>query len=151
MFTVENEYGFTLFEVLVYIGLFSLIMFGALVGAFQIIDSSNDTRQRVMLEQEAHFIFRKIDWMTNGNVVDVDEPSQGVLFVDRVPGLDNATFAVNGDGVLTLNTELLTASGVNVSDFDVEIIPPSGDVPKAVEVSFKLNDRWFATTTRYIR
>src|SRR3989344_8934338 len=58
----KNGAGFTLFEVLVYIGLFSIIMVGVLVSTFNILDSSTDTRRQVVLEQEAHFIFRKIDW-----------------------------------------------------------------------------------------
>jgi len=141
-----SEGGFTLFEVLIYIGLFSIIMFGALVGAFQIIDSSVDTRQRVALEQEAHFIFRKIDFLLNGRV-NVTDPSRGNI--SNILTVDGKSFEVNADGVFEFDGDLLTALWIKVTNFTVERTPVTEE--DAVSVSFTLNDRQFATTTRYIR
>jgi len=146
---INRARGFTLFEVLVYIGLFSLIMAGALFGALQIIDSSTNTRGRIALEQEAHFIFGKIDWALNGEVINVIKPSPGELFVDR-SGSTNYTFEISGDS-LNLNGDPITSSGIVVNNFYVDIIPAAPPVPKEVEVSFTLNGRQFATSSRYVR
>ncbi len=144
--------GFTLFEVLVYIGLFSMIMTGALVGAYHVIDSSVDTRERIILEQEAHFIFRKIDWAMNGDITGVSIITDGFQIEKAGDDLD---FRLNG-GVLTLDMDdgsgpqPLSSSAVTVSSLSADVVsaPPA---PDALEVSFVLNDRQFATTTRYIR
>jgi len=143
----KHQGGFTLLEMLVYIGLFSLIMVGALIGAFQIINSSVETRQRVVLEQEAHFLFRKTDWALNGDVDSVSAPGNDRLEIDK--GGNDFDFWVD-NGLLVLNdvSTPLSSSGVEVSDFYVE---NDFGPPESVSASFKINGRQFATTTRYVR
>jgi len=100
----------------------------------------------------ATIIFRKIDWATNTNVSGVSLIANGFR-VEKSVG-DDFNFVLDS-GTLTLDTgsgaEDLTSSSVKVSNLFVEIVPASPPVPEALEVSFMLNDRQFATTTRYIR
>jgi len=150
MYTI-NQKGFTLLEVLVYIGLFSIIMFGALVGALYIIDGNVDVRSQITLEQEANFIFRKIEWAMNGEVTDISTIANG--FRITKPG-DNIEFVLDSD-TLTLDTgsgfENLTPSSIEVSALSVNIIPASPPIPEALEISFMLNNKQFASSVRYVR
>ncbi|MCI0619905.1 prepilin-type N-terminal cleavage/methylation domain-containing protein [Candidatus Wolfebacteria bacterium] len=146
-----RQSGLTLFEVLVYIGLLAIILGGAMLGAYQLIEGSVRTATRVATEEEANFIFRKIDWALNGDVT-VNEPDAGEttdeLDVTK-PGEGALLFDVNDDDALTLNGDALTSRAISITEFVVERTPASE--PDAVSVSFVMNGRQFATTTRYVR
>ena len=141
----KGQAGFTLLETLIYIALLSFIMTGVILGAMEVMYGTARTRDSIILEQEAHFIFRKIDWALNGSVV-ITEPSMG--WTSDTLTVDGQTFAVD-TGVLELDGEALTPSSITVSQFIVERTPSSEE--DAVSLGFKLNNKEFATSTRYVR
>src|SRR3989344_9023228 len=68
-----NGAGFTLIETLVYLGLFSILIGGALVAAFGIFESNGRNQTKAMVQEEGQFLAAKIDWVLSG-VRSVDAP-----------------------------------------------------------------------------
>ena len=58
--------GFTLIEAIVYLALFGIIMSGAVITAYQIVESSGRTETRAMVQEEGDFIVGKINWALSG-------------------------------------------------------------------------------------
>ena len=59
---MKNQKGFTLIESIIYLALFSIIIGGSLVAVYQIIKSTDASVNHIILQNEANFIFRKINW-----------------------------------------------------------------------------------------
>ena len=51
--------GFTLIETMIYTALFSIIIGGGIVSAYQIITSTQGSSNQLISEQEADFLMRK--------------------------------------------------------------------------------------------
>ena len=58
--------GFTLIETLIYIALFSTIIFSGLVTAFNLIQGSDVLNKKTVTQEEGNFVIRKIDWALTG-------------------------------------------------------------------------------------
>lgn len=58
--------GVTLIELVVYIALFSLIIGGAIVAAYQIFESSGRSQTHAMLQEEGNFLLGKLSWSLSG-------------------------------------------------------------------------------------
>lgn len=54
--------GFTLLEVIIYMSLFSIMMGGLITITFQLIQSSEKTYMKGVIEEEINFVIKKIDW-----------------------------------------------------------------------------------------
>jgi len=158
----KNSAGFTLMEALIYIALFVIVIGGGLVGAYQIIEGTQQVEEKTIIEAEANFLLRKLDWALSGS--QVREPSAGTGPVLRVEKRDkNCTlikeieFELLGDGVVIMDGDPISSARVRVSDLEFTYIPEEIDIlegiekPEALEVVFKVNDQQFGTTTRYLR
>ncbi len=58
--------GFTLIEVIIYIALFALLMTGALVATFQLLEGGSRNQKAVAIQEEGTFLYRKINWALSG-------------------------------------------------------------------------------------
>jgi hypothetical protein len=59
--------GFTLIEVILYLGLFALLITGAITAAFAIQDGSESNKTRVVLQAEGAFLLAKVHYaIVNG-------------------------------------------------------------------------------------
>lgn len=58
--------GFTLLETLIYLVLFVIVIGGGMVAVYNVIESTNASYNHVILQEEANFLFRKIDWALTG-------------------------------------------------------------------------------------
>lgn len=140
---LKNDAGFTLIEMLVYLGLFALIMTGAFVGAYQLIEHSVRTQAHVERSEELGFILRKITWML-GSASSVSVSEGGHQLTVEAPF---GTFHFeHDDGVLMVNDEPLSSNRVSVSDFYTLYEPSSGHVSVGVTVG----ETDAATTTVYL-
>ncbi|HVU79834.1 MAG TPA: type II secretion system protein [Candidatus Paceibacterota bacterium] len=54
--------GFTLIETLIYISLFGLLLSGAVVSAYQILDGGARMKQALAVQEEGNFLLQKLDW-----------------------------------------------------------------------------------------
>lgn len=62
--------GFTLIETLIYIGLFAIIIGGALTGVYQIVEGSEKIGAKTIYLEETNFMFQKMDYaLTNARRV----------------------------------------------------------------------------------
>ncbi len=162
--------GFTLIEALVYLALFSILMGGAVIAAYNLFDSSLKVGTRTMLQEESDFMMAKIDWVMSGAKA-ATAPSAGVkgssLTVakwDTSLG-DPMTVAQNGGQLLlTLGTNapvVLNNTNTSVASITFNHIEGSGDgtVPEAIETVLTISANTStgllvtrtATSTSYLR
>ncbi len=111
-----NQRGFTLIETLVYLGLFALLLGGAVVAAYNVVESSGRNLTQAMVQEEGGFLAAKINWAISG-ATGVNLPLLGntssELQLSKTSGavdidLDPATnkdmrISVGGGSALTLN------------------------------------------------
>jgi hypothetical protein len=139
---LKIDAGFTLIEVLMYIALFVLLV-GTLLGvAFQTIASIDQINKKIVVQQEADFILRKIDWaLSNGISVSVGpKPSDMVITRLSIPNV--LTFSQNGNfislndgfGTQDLNSANVAVSNLIFSKSQIGLAPPE------IQVSFNLAD-----------
>jgi hypothetical protein len=71
----RNSCGFTLFEALIYIALFAIIISGGIISAFNIFEGSSGIQAMAEREVELNFVLRKLDWLLSGaDALDIAEP-----------------------------------------------------------------------------
>ena len=99
--------GFTLIETLVYLGLFSIIIGGAFVAAFGIIESNERNQTKAIVQNEGAFVLAKIDWALSG-IQSVDSPPP-----DGTP-LERSLLSVTKYGGGTIKISLPDPSNPNV-------------------------------------
>jgi len=58
--------GFTLLEILIYLGLFAMLLGGAVIASYSIFESSGRNQTKSILEEEGDFILAKIRWALSG-------------------------------------------------------------------------------------
>src|SRR5262245_42467784 len=66
--------GFTLIEVLVYLALFTILVGGAVLAAYNVIESNGRNQTLAVLQQESNFLTGKINWALTG-ISDVGSPA----------------------------------------------------------------------------
>jgi len=136
----QSSEGFTLIEVLLYIGLFTLLV-GTLLGvAYQTIDSTNQINKKIVLQQDAYFVLRKIDWaLTGAQTVSVGPKSSDVA-ITRFSNPNTVIFSQNGNFV-DINSGLgqmdLNSSNTVVSNLTF-VKSQTGSAPAEIQVSFNL-------------
>lgn len=131
--------GFTLIEALVYIGLFGVLMGGVVVSAYSILSGAARIEQTALIQQEAMFLDRKLQWevshslgaYSTGNTL-VLEP--GHRAVAETGG--RITVARGTAGALPL-----TAAALAVSDTAFTVTPSTDGVPTRVDAAFTIAGR----------
>ena len=63
---ITNPRGFTLIEAIVYLALFSLLMGGAVVSAYDVFESSGRGSTHATLQEEGSFLLAKVSWALSG-------------------------------------------------------------------------------------
>ncbi len=82
---INQQSGFTLVETMIYIGLFAIIISGAIVSIYGIIGSSARNATKAMVQEEGSFLLGKIDWTLTGVKIN----SNGIAAID-LPALNSA-------------------------------------------------------------
>ena len=149
--------GFTLIEVLIYSALLALIMAGVLGSVYMIIQGAGSSGKRQLVDEEANFVLRKVDWALGG-ITAINSPASGAsgstLSINRTGVVLPVRFRLNSGNIeidsgsgtyLPLDSENITAASLSFFH-----LPASGSQPAAVRTSFYLNDNSF-TTIKYIR
>ncbi len=152
----KNE-GFTLIETIIYTALFSLII-GLVVGAvYNIIEGSEDLQKNIIVDAEAHFLIRKIEWALAG-VVAINSPASGLtgtsLSVNKINYAQNpVVFDLDSNNLRVkkgLASPVILNGAVTISDLQFEHLAKGLYRPAAVKVTFKVNGEPFSTTI-YLR
>ncbi len=151
----KNARAFTLIETVVYLGLFSIIMGGVLVSAYNLIESGQRTQAVIGTQEEGIFLNRKLQWAISGATsASTLGPDTLVLTRPDLPANENPlTFTTTGTG-LTLKRGSQTAQSLNgdgfpVTNFSAAVTHTSGK-PDSVSVTFELAGQPFIFDT-YLR
>lgn len=154
---VNARDGFTLIEVIIYLVLFSIIIGGTFTIGYRLLSGSGITSSNLRVQEEAHFILRKIDWVLSG-LANVTLPASGttgsILIVTR-SGVTGPIKLDLNSGVLQITRGISASNALNsqsipVTSVTFEHIPESGLRPKAVKVNFTIDGKTFETI-RYVR
>lgn len=153
---MKYKKGTTLIEIIIYIALFSILISGAFISAFQLIDSNNKINSNISLEEEGNFVLRKINWALTG--LDPTNPptvtGSGCL---QTLTLIKTNYLLNPI-VLRLNLDKLevsegagifipiTTTNVSVQCFEAKIIPAIGTSPMGVSATTTINGSTFSIT-----
>jgi hypothetical protein len=149
MYAITSAKGFTLFEALIYIALFTLIIGGSIASAYQIFEGTAQVQNIAERENEINFIQRKLDWVLNG-ASQVTEPTDDTLRVLKDGSVYE--FTVNSGAVtMTIggtDTYELSNSWMDISDINFSL---KGTNPKILEISMVVDEENIGTTTKFLR
>ena len=155
MFKSKTNQGFTLIETLIYVALFFIMIGGCLGAVYQIIQSSNAANARIIVNDEANFLLRKINWaLTGASSVYVSAPQNLTIYkTTPPPGGNPIVFdlisgnlrVVRGAGAPTV----LNSANVTVASLSFQKIIETGR-PDAIKTNFKINGQEFETL-KYLR
>lgn len=150
----KHDRGFTIIETMIYIGIFALVMTGALVSVYAILGSQARNQAKAMVAEEGAFLLGKIDWTLTG-VKAIDEPNDNVsTTIDYGNDLEVTKFS---DSIVKLKLEgtdlKVDGSTLNNSNIKVECPffsnncfehkSPSGDgiIPESIEAKFRVTSK----------
>ncbi len=152
---INTQRGVTLIEIMVYLGLFAIIIGGAVIASYQIFESSGRTRTRAMIEDEGNFLSAKMLWALSGaHTVDAPllppggvlcavsntftvtkwDSSLGVLEFTLLSG--NLMLSRNGATPLPLNNGNIAVSAVSFKH-----CYQGGMMPESIEMTYTLSAR----------
>lgn len=138
--------GFTLVEMIIYIGLLSLIIASVSGVTFQIIEASNQVNNKILIEEEANFLLRKIEWALWG-ASEINSPPPGdsgtTLSIDKYGFLENPiVFSLNSENLEIQRgsgtSTILNSEPIKVESINFEHIASSGNSPPGIKTSLTL-------------
>ncbi len=150
--------GFTLIETLIYAALISIVVGFSLVAAYQIIDSSEGLNKKIMVEEEANFLLRKIGWALSGVDV-INNPISGatgsILSINKINFSGNPlVFDLNSDNLRlkkgAAEPVILNNQNVKISNLVFEYLAASGSKPAGIKTGFQINGKPYEITV-YLR
>ncbi len=148
----SSQNGFTLIEVLVYLALFSILMSGAIVGAYQLLQGGAHDRSLAFTQSEGTFITRKLNWALSGasdailagSQLDITRLDLGeVLHIDASG--PNLTLRRNAGPAVVLNSDEFKPQNVVFL-----VTPGSNGTPTLVTINFTIHNRPFVLK-KYLR
>ncbi len=159
---MKNKNGFTLIETLIYIALFSILMSGAVVTSYALIESTGKIDTKSTVEEEGSFVLKKIDWAMSdtSSISTIITPASGSygssLSLNRGDGNKveikinsaNKTIEIREGGIGSFIP--ITTNNVNVSALNFYHIPAIGNSREGIEASTTINGTVFYTK-KYFR
>ena len=143
-------------EVLIYIGLFSILMSGAVVAAYQLMGSGAHNQTSVLVQEEGTFLNRKINWaLTGATAVSVSGGGSTLTVTRPNLGAQSPLVISGGGGNVTLMRGgsaqvILNSASLKVSNLLFTETPAAFGRPTEVDVSFMVNATPFVFKT-YLR
>lgn len=149
-----TNHGFTIIELLVYLGLFAILIGGAMVGVYQIVESTNRNQAFVTIEQEGNFLQQKIKWSLNG-ATDILLPAPASIGPNMsVTSPDSSKSLSFSDGTLSLSQNGQPAVPLNSQNIKVENLTFENLAGQGVKAEFDLRSLGQArhfSTVNYLR
>jgi prepilin-type N-terminal cleavage/methylation domain-containing protein len=152
--------GFTLIETIMYLAIFGILMSGAIVAAYSLLEGGGRNVTAIQIQEEGTFLNRKLNYVLTGATAEDLNVSEGgtKLKVKRLDLEQTITLAGNGTSV-TLQRDggaplELTSGRYEVtgpaSGAMFTIVPASGGKPSSVTTSFRVEGKPFLFRT-YVR
>ena len=156
-FNKENNTGFTLIETIIYIALFLLLIGGGMVGAYGVIEGTDRTSSKTILEQDGNFVLRKLDWTLTG--LNTINSVGGSLSINKKDFSSNPTiFSLSGTDVTIKkgsgSATVLNSSRIKISGLTfTKVTTGSKDGVQATFTATTLDNKISETftITKYIR
>lgn len=119
----RGDYGFTLIEMVIYIALFAILFGGAIVAAYNVIESTGRNQTRARLQAEGEFMLAKIAYVLSG-VQNISLPAVGITgSVLNVAKYDGSTVNMHRTGsTLMLQT---STDNLPINTSSVGLVPDS--------------------------
>lgn len=141
--------GFTLIEVVMYLGLFTLIIGSVLTSVDSILEANARSHTKVMVQEEGAFILGKIDWALTGvtsaqvilgnslatnksnypsNPIEISIEADGNVFIKKGAGAamrlnnSNVTVACPPSPTPCFEKNLATGDGINPESITANIV-----------------------------
>lgn len=145
----KSDKGFTLMETMIYIALFGIIMSGALVGTYNLLEGGKRNIDTAKIEEEGTFLNRKLNWAltgaTNatvtggGSTINITRPDLGSQSPIVIKQSGTNMTITRGTGVeVELNNDRFHISGTNFV-----YTPASGGRPPSISATFKVEEKTF--------
>lgn len=165
---IKNSKGFTLIELIMYIALFSIITTGAFITVYQLLESSDRLSKQSMVQSEANFVLRKIDWALEGlstTTSDVLSPAtfypyqkSSTLSIKKYYMGEKMDVLIQYNGTTqkimfkekTNTSAPITSDNIHVSKLEFQYIPGIGSSPPGIAATFIINEKTFMLT-KYIK
>ena len=154
--------GFTIVEMLVYIALLGILMTGALLGAWQLLQGSAQISGRTVTQDEESFVLHKIDWALTGAKT-ITSPSSGTPYsstlsltkydattVDICLSGQKVWMRENKTGGVCADSSFASTTTTNVKVTGLSFHYISGP-PVGIEAAVTVNNTFTASTTKYVR
>ena len=146
----ENNSGFTLIEIIIYLGLFSIVVGGFLLITYGLVQGSGQSQSKAALNEEMAFLLGKIEWaLTGASSLQVQVPSPSVLEIS--PGV---TFTFDsGAQTLSFSSVQLNSDSVTVTNLTFTEYT-AAEKPDGIAIEFtlsNLNESVNASSTKYLR
>jgi prepilin-type N-terminal cleavage/methylation domain-containing protein len=145
----NKKRGFTLMETMIYIALFGVIMTGALVGTYNLLEGGRRNIDTAKIEEEGTFLNRKINWALTGasNVVvsgggtkmTITRPDLGAQSPIVISQSGNNMTITRGAG----SEVELQNNRFNISGTFFVYTPASGSRPPSISATFKVAEKTF--------
>lgn len=128
-----NNKGFVLIEMIIYTALFSIMMGGLVVVAYQLSENTSDVESKISAQEEINFVSKKLDWIFTG----VRDITLSGNTLEVIKGGDIFKLRLDGtDGKIKLDDEDLTTENVKVNAFSFVIL---GGTPEGVEITLTID------------
>jgi type II secretory pathway pseudopilin PulG len=150
--------GFTLIETIIYTALISIIIGGALVTVYQVLESNNALYNKIIVEQEANFLLRKFAWALSG-VSAINLPVVGatssVLSINKINFPENPlVFNLNATDIRlkrgSQEPVILNAQNVKITNLVFQHLASVGNGPEAIKINLTVDSQTFSTVI-YLR
>jgi type II secretory pathway pseudopilin PulG len=146
---IHSKKGFTIIETLVYLGLYAIIMGGAITAVYTIFSSSAHNQTQAMIQEEGSYLLGKIDWvLSNAHTVEEPVSTGSVLSIIRFDG-SSASISQNGKDMQIIEGSypLQVLNNTNITIRDLVFIHTNSSAdginPESVQASFTV----YATTS----
>jgi len=149
---IQKQNGFTLIEVIVYIGLFGLLMSGVIVATYQLLDGGSKNQIATSVQEEGLFMYRKINWALSGAAKVTSNASNTLSIVRNDLGSDSPlVFTAINNNQMTLKRGTGLPFVLNSDTFDVTevgfTVSPGSGGPTSITVAFKVRGKPFLFNT----
>lgn len=136
-------------EVLIYIALFGMLMTGAVVSAFELLQSGQRQDLSFSAQQEGTFVARKLAWalapatavsVSGGNVLTITRNDLGLQSPLVFSGTSTRMTLKRGSGAPLP----LTTDGIELTQVAFSVTPPANGLPTAVRAEYTLGGKQFS-------
>ena len=151
MYITISQKGFTILEALIYIALFTFIIGGGVLAAYQIFEGSAQIQEMARRESEINFMLRKLDWLVSG------ADSGDIL----IAGGGSQLIVTKGGNQYTIDTDdgtLTMEKGgdiYNITNYSVDIssvtLTETTGTPVILTIEMTVNGEDIGPIIRYIR